>query len=78
MGLGYPKAGEPESIVNKAAREKVLDHPIYSIYLNKSGGEILFGSLDNEKCSTNVHYVPLISINYWQFKTEKIIIGDKV
>lgn len=81
----YPKQGEPQTLVNRAVNEKLLDEPIYSIYLtkvgddnHKSGGEIMFGKLDELRCSPKIQYVQLTSTNFWQFKTDKIMIGKKV
>ena len=72
-------------MINKAVADKHLDHPIYSIYLtkvggngHKAGGEIVFGDVDKLRCSPKIHYIPLTDTQYWQFKTDKIMIGDKV
>ncbi|KAI6191480.1 Peptidase A1 domain-containing protein [Aphelenchoides bicaudatus] len=82
--LGYPKAGEPASLINRAVEEKVLDAPIYTIYLkkvggsnHKAGGSITFGQVDTLNCSPNVYYVPLSSTKYWEFKADQIMIGNK-
>lgn len=85
MGLGYPVPNEPPSLINRAVEEKVLDSPVYTIYLtkvggdfHKAGGEILFGSVDTTRCSNSVYYAPLTSTDYWQFNMDKVMVGNKV
>ncbi|KAI6173710.1 Peptidase A1 domain-containing protein [Aphelenchoides besseyi] len=85
MGLGFPQKFGPESLINRAIREKKLENPIYTIFLDKiggdehkPGGEIYFGGFDTTYCTKNITYVPLTTTNYWQFKADKIVVAGKV
>lgn len=82
MGLGFKRAGEPESLINRAVASKALEKPLYTVWMkkvggeaNKIGGEILFGDVDTEKCDAKVGYVNLTSTHYWQFTVNQVSVG---
>ncbi|CAD5233670.1 unnamed protein product [Bursaphelenchus xylophilus] len=82
MGLGFPKPGEPESLINRAVAEGKLEKPLYTVWMKKVGGEvdrlggeILFGDVDSEKCEASVGYTNLTSTNYWQFDVNDVEIN---
>ncbi|VDN05109.1 unnamed protein product [Thelazia callipaeda] len=52
-----------------------LDQPVFTIYLRKNfkpseeneGGLITYGGTDPEHCSSDINWLPLSSLTYWQF-----------
>ncbi|KAI6205604.1 Peptidase A1 domain-containing protein [Aphelenchoides besseyi] len=84
-GLGFPQKHGTESLINRAIREKKLENPIYTIFLDKiggdehkPGGEIYFGGFDTTYCTKKITYVPLTTTDYWQFKADKVVVAGKV
>jgi hypothetical protein len=86
MGIGFPRKGEPQSLLNKAVADGTLDKPVYTVILDKvggdnhkPGGEIVFGELlDEARCSPTINYAPLVSTDYWTILTQKVMIGKQV
>ncbi|KAI6243968.1 Sodium/potassium-transporting ATPase subunit beta family-containing protein [Aphelenchoides fujianensis] len=80
MGLGFQRRGDPESLINRAIREKKLDRPLYTIFLDKvggdqhrPGGEVLFGEVDTQHCSRRITWAPLTTTRYWQFLAGRLV-----
>ena len=59
--------------------EGLLDSPVFSFRIGSSeddGGEAVFGGIDEEAYSGEIHYVPVRRKAYWEVELEKISFGD--
>ncbi|KAI8967352.1 aspartic peptidase domain-containing protein [Mycotypha africana] len=87
LGLGYPdismKNGtKPTHFVMSLYQNKVIQKPIFSIFLNKqlaygSTGEIILGGVDESKFVGSLNYAPVISYDVSQFYVSANILGAK-
>ena len=79
LGLGFPSTAIAgvKPIFDEMLDQKVITEPVFSIYLQKSGGEITFGGIDNTKYTGDLTYVPVSREGYWQFKMDSFTFDDE-
>jgi hypothetical protein len=85
FGLGYPQLAEGNILppVNKMIADGLLDEPIFSVWMEDAsvgatGGEIIFGGMDQSKIVGPLNYVSVTDKGYWQYKLDKIEFAGKV
>lgn len=54
--------------------QKLIDHEIFSIYQNSSGGEIVFGGLNQEHIKGFIHWFPNYDLINWAVRMDSIIL----
>jgi saccharopepsin len=56
-----------------------LVDPLFSFWLNnggeENGGELIFGGVDNEKFTGDIHYIPVERKGYWEIPLEGVQLG---
>ncbi|CAO3633805.1 unnamed protein product [Cunninghamella echinulata] len=90
LGLGYPgltgSAKGYDPIVISMYKQKLIQEPVFSIYLNERdaqdyAGEIIFGGIDQEKYTGSMGYISLIQgknkqgkadYTHWAFRGDSI------
>ncbi|XP_069811987.1 cathepsin E-like [Dendropsophus ebraccatus] len=85
LGLGYPSlaVGNAVPVFDQIMKQKLVDKPIFSIYLNKDdsyehGGELILGGIDNSLYKGPIHWIPLTDKGYWQIRLDSIKVHGKV
>lgn len=83
LGLGYPQiaADGVTPVFDQMISQGVVSSPLFSVYLNRdldgsSGGEIIFGGVDDTHYTGDVSYVPVSKKGYWQIRMDGIQAGD--
>lgn len=83
LGLGYPRIavlpGKP--LFDSMIEQGVVSQPLFSVYLRRNassteGGEILFGAIDDDHYTGDIHYVPVSKKGYWQFNMTGVQVGE--
>lgn len=77
LGLGYPQiaADGVTPVFDQMISQGVVSSPLFSVYLNRdldgsSGGEIIFGGVDDTHYTGDVSYVPVSKKGYWQIRMD--------
>ncbi|KAI6170364.1 putative aspartyle protease [Aphelenchoides bicaudatus] len=85
LGLTFQSSDGVEPVIQAAVDQKLLDAPIFTLYLKSDGfdsagqvgGQITYGSVDSDHCSSDVSYTPVLSQNLWEFEVQSTEIGGK-
>ena len=79
LGLGFPSnaVAGVKPIFIEMIHQKAIMERVFSFYLQKdgnkeSGGEIIFGGIDNTKYTGDIIYVPLSRKGRWQFTLDSL------
>ncbi|CAD5220786.1 unnamed protein product [Bursaphelenchus okinawaensis] len=79
LGLSFPVQNDFTPVFITAAKRKVFDKPIFTVFLKKckddcdDGGLITFGGFDNQNCKKIIGATSLIGgVPYWMFKVNSI------
>jgi hypothetical protein len=64
---------------------KLVDQPIFTVWLKRdggaaqgqNGGQITYGGLDPDHCSSDVTYITLSSESWWEFNIEGTGVNGK-
>jgi saccharopepsin len=85
FGLAYPQIAQGKILppVNQMIQDKLIDEPIFSMWMEDAntgatGGQILFGGMDESKLSSELTYTNVTKKGYWQYKLDKIEFNGKV
>uniref|UniRef100_A0A0N5AT66 Peptidase A1 domain-containing protein n=1 Tax=Syphacia muris TaxID=451379 RepID=A0A0N5AT66_9BILA len=85
FGLGWPSLTSSDTVPPMQNILPQLDLPLFTVFFKRNykysetphdGGQITFGALDNEHCSSDIYYVKLSSKSYWQFILDGVSIGN--
>lgn len=84
LGLGYPQGAVQHvtPVFDNMVAQGVAVKPVFAFYLNRnlrdaSGGELLFGGVDEAHYKGDITYLPVTKKDYWQFKMDGIKISGK-
>ncbi|XP_075740734.1 cathepsin D-like [Rhipicephalus microplus] len=84
LGLGYPQMAvlNVPPVFDLMLDQGVAEKPVFSFYLDRnaedpSGGEVLFGGIDEAHYKGDITYVPVTKKAYWQFNMDGISLSDK-
>jgi hypothetical protein len=72
LGLAYPgiAADYVTPVFDNMITQKLVQQPVFSVYLDSTPGDessgILFGGIDSTKFSGQLQYIPVSSQTYWQ------------
>uniref|UniRef100_A0A914CD26 Peptidase A1 domain-containing protein n=1 Tax=Acrobeloides nanus TaxID=290746 RepID=A0A914CD26_9BILA len=79
LGLGWPGNAIDNVVPPMQNLLPQLDKPLFSVWFDRqggSGGLITFGAIDSENCDSNINYVKLSSLTYWQFSMSSVHVGS--
>ncbi|CAG0900634.1 unnamed protein product [Darwinula stevensoni] len=84
LGMGYPtlSVDNVTTVLENMVLQQLIQNPIFSFYLNrdpsaKEGGELIIGGSDPNYYKGSLTYVPVTSEGYWQFKMDKVRLGNQ-
>uniref|UniRef100_A0A1I7SHZ5 Peptidase A1 domain-containing protein n=2 Tax=Bursaphelenchus xylophilus TaxID=6326 RepID=A0A1I7SHZ5_BURXY len=85
LGLSFPKEGQEHmNIFAQAAKEGILDAPMFTVYMKKCGGtcadagKITFGGYDRENCCNVKAWAKVVPTTFhWNFQIEAARIDDE-
>ncbi|XP_007483929.1 gastricsin [Monodelphis domestica] len=85
MGMAYPAlaVGGATTALQGMLQQNVLTNPIFSFYLSnsqqssQSGGEVIFGGVDNNLYSGQIYWAPVTQELYWQIGIQEFSIGGQ-
>ncbi|XP_063300440.1 gastricsin-like [Pelobates fuscus] len=72
FGMAYPamSAGGATTAMQGMLQQNLLNNPIFSVYMSSteggSGGEVIFGGVDNSLYSGQIMWAPVTQEVYWQ------------
>uniref|UniRef100_A0A8C5N6P0 Cathepsin E-like n=1 Tax=Gouania willdenowi TaxID=441366 RepID=A0A8C5N6P0_GOUWI len=79
LGLGFPSLAEilGNPVFDNMMAQKIVDKPVFSFYLSRSGGsspdgELLLGGIDESLYNGPINWIPLTSKGYWQIKMDSV------
>ncbi|ORX44789.1 acid protease [Hesseltinella vesiculosa] len=55
---------------------RMLDSPLFAMYIQSRGGEIDFGGMDLSRFSGPMMFTPLVDTEYWAIQLQKIRLGN--
>uniref|UniRef100_A0A914CC11 Peptidase A1 domain-containing protein n=1 Tax=Acrobeloides nanus TaxID=290746 RepID=A0A914CC11_9BILA len=84
LGLGWPGIATGNVTPPMQNLLPQLDKPLFSVWFDRkvkisqggSGGLITFGAIDSQNCDSNINYVKLSSLTYWQFSVSSVQVGS--
>ncbi|TKR87244.1 hypothetical protein L596_011674 [Steinernema carpocapsae] len=84
LGLGWPALAEDNVVPPMQNVLNQLDQPLFTVWMDRhvkqthggNGGLITYGAVDTQNCDSQVNYVPLTSLTYWQFAQDGIQVGS--
>ncbi|XP_029428191.1 gastricsin-like [Rhinatrema bivittatum] len=79
FGMAYQSlsAGGASTAVQGMLQQGLLNQPIFSFYLNDQAGEVVFGGVDSNLYSGQIHWAPVTQEIYWQIGIEEFSINGQ-
>lgn len=80
LGFDYSALGEVVPPLKNMFDQKLIDKEMFSIYQSATGGEIVFGSIDESRFVGDIVYTPNVDNIYWavQVKDVTLVGGESV
>ncbi|XP_048468044.1 pepsin A-like [Rhincodon typus] len=84
LGMGYPSlaASGATTVFQNLMSQHLVDEPLFSVYLTRqdgmSGSEIVFGGVDTNHYTGQIHWVPVTYEAYWQILIDRVTINGEV
>ncbi|XP_048409059.2 pepsin A-like isoform X3 [Stegostoma tigrinum] len=84
LGMGYPSlaASGATTVFQNLMSQNLVDEPLFSVYLTRqdgaSGSEIVFGGIDTNHYTGQIHWVPVTYEAYWQILIDRVTINGQV
>uniref|UniRef100_A0A914DY46 Peptidase A1 domain-containing protein n=1 Tax=Acrobeloides nanus TaxID=290746 RepID=A0A914DY46_9BILA len=83
LGLAWPSVSPNNYTPPIQNLLSQFDKPVFSIWLDRkgnnsdqAGGLLTLGAVDTQNCDSNVQYVPLTSLSFWQFSLSSFSVGS--
>uniref|UniRef100_A0A914ZDS7 Peptidase A1 domain-containing protein n=1 Tax=Panagrolaimus superbus TaxID=310955 RepID=A0A914ZDS7_9BILA len=84
FGLGWPNLAVDHVIPPLQNALPQLDKQLFTVWLDRvifplsgdTAGQITYGGFDTDNCDTNINYIKLSSLTYWQFPITGFSIGS--
>lgn len=72
--LGYDMGAQEDVVtpLREMVNQKLIDHEIFSIYQNSTGGEITFGGWDRKYFDSLIWFYPSADLNNWAFRMDSL------
>jgi len=87
LGLAFRSIAvdDVQPVFQHAYELKLVDQPIFTVWLKKdggsargqNGGQITYGGLDTDHCSSDITYISLSSETWWEFNIEGTGVNGK-
>ncbi|XP_067863958.1 gastricsin-like [Heptranchias perlo] len=84
LGLAYPalSAGRATPVFDNMLYDSLVEQPLFSVYLERnpnsqSGGEVIFGGIDNSLYSSQIFWAPVIQEMYWNIGIQSVLVNGQ-
>ncbi|XP_067863688.1 gastricsin-like [Heptranchias perlo] len=84
LGLSFPaiSRGRATPVFDSMLNDKLVAQPLFSMYLERnpnsqSGGEVIFGGIDNSLYSGQIFWAPVIQEMYWNVGLQSVLINGQ-
>ncbi|XP_032898812.1 pepsin A-like [Amblyraja radiata] len=84
LGLAYPSIASSgaTTVFDNMMAQRLVDEPLFAFYLTRegsqSGSEVVFGGVDPNHYTGQIHWVPVTRQGYWQILVDSVKINGQV